>query len=365
MIEIKNLEVTLGNFSLEPLNLEIEDGQYFIILGPSGVGKTVLVECIAGLHRLQKGEIWIDGRNVTTLRPEERNISYVPQDYALFPHLTVEENIRVGLRARKLSTLEARERVEKVARLLGVTPLLSRLPHTLSGGEKQRVALARALAIQPKLLLFDEPLVALDREKKHNLWLELKKIHEELSLTILHVTHDFEEAYTLGDKIAVILGGRLEQVGKRTEVFYHPKSPRLAHFMGIKNVLSGIVMAAEPKEDYLQIKWGKYLLHTPFYDREVGRSVSFCIRPEEVMVIREDQPLKANLKENILQGRIVGEVPGGPTYLVFFKVDGAPEEAAYHLEIQLPSHAYHRLNLAQRKEVRLSLKKSAIHVFEE
>lgn len=365
MIEVKNLTVNLGNFSLHSIDLEIKDRSYFIVLGPTGTGKTVLVECIAGLHRIQKGEIWIDGHNVTNLKPEERNISYVPQDYALFPHLNVEENIKLGLRAKRFSNREAKERIERIADLLGITSLLERSPQTLSGGEKQRVALARALVIQPKLLLFDEPLTAIDREKKHQLWLELKRIHEEMGVTILHITHDFEEAFTLGDKIAIILDGKVQQVGDKREIFYRPQSPRIAYFMGIKNVLRGTITEANRERDELRIRWEEYIISAPFYDRKIGEQVSLCIRPEEVMIVREDQPLKANLKENTLRGRIVGEVPSGATYLLLFKVDGIDDRATYDLEIQLPSHAYHRLNLAEKKEAWISLKKSAIHVFEE
>lgn len=365
MIEVKNLTVNLGGFSLHSINLEISDQNYFIVLGPTGTGKTVLLECIAGLHRLQNGEIWIDGQNVTNLKPEERNIGYVPQDYALFPHLSAEENIKLGLRAKRFSNLEAEERIERIADLLDITSLLDRSPQTLSGGEKQRVALARALVIQPKLLLFDEPLTALDREEKHRLWLELKRIHEEMGVTILHITHDFEEAFTLGDKIAIILDGKVQQVGDKREIFYRPKSSRIAYFMGIKNVLRGKVVEASRERDELRIGWGKYIISAPFYDRKIGEPVSLCIRPEEVMIVREDQPLKANLKENTLRGRIVGEVPAGATYLLLFKVDDIDDQATYDLEIQLPSHAYYRLNLAEKKEARVSLKKSAIHVFEE
>jgi len=363
-IKIKDLSLTLGNFFLHSLDLEIREGEYFVILGPTGTGKTVLVECLAGLHRIQKGEIWLNGRNITALRPEERGISYVPQDYALFPHLTVEGNIRLGLRAMQLSSSQAKTRIQEMTQMLGISSLLNRMPQTLSGGEKQRVALARALVIRPRLLLFDEPLTALDVEKKHELWVELKRIHEELGVTIIHITHDFEEAFTLGDRIAVIMDGKIQQVGDKREVFYRPQNPKIARFMGIKNIFEGFVMQASSSEKEVLISWNGHAVRAPFKPVRVGQKVTFCIRPEEVMVVRENRPLRPNIQENVISGKIVAEVPRGAVYTLFFQADdGWQREAEYDLEIQLPSHAYHRLGLGERRDIRVSLKKSAIYIF--
>jgi len=194
MIVIKNLSIDLGEFHLSDINLTISDREYLVILGPTGAGKTVLVEGIAGLHRIKQGEIWVDQNEVTHLTPEERNIGYVPQDYVLFPFLNVLKNITFGLRQTKSSKAEAQERVKTLTNLLGISHLLNRDTRSLSGGEKQRVALARALAPSPRILLLDEPLSSLDLQTSKYLRLELMRIHQEMGVTTLHVTHNHMEA---------------------------------------------------------------------------------------------------------------------------------------------------------------------------
>ncbi len=237
MIEIKSLSLQLGPFSLSDINLTVGDREYFVILGPTGAGKTILIECIAGLHRFRKGEIWVDGHNVTSLPPEKREIGYVPQDYALFPFLDVKENMIFGLREKDPPKKEIRERVESLAGLLGISHLLNRHVHTLSGGEKQRVALARAFAISPKILLLDEPLSSLDVRTSKYLRLELRRLHKALGVTTMHVTHDLMEAEEMADRIAILDMGRLEQVGTPDEVFFCPRTETVSDFMGTPNIL--------------------------------------------------------------------------------------------------------------------------------
>jgi len=237
MIEIKNLSIHLGNFSLKNINLAIGDREYFVILGPTGAGKTVLVECIAGIHHIKQGEIWIDGNNVTGLTPEEREVGYVPQDYVLFPFLNVVENIAFGLRQTKYPKTEIQERVKTLANLSGISHLLNRGTRSLSGGEKQRVALARALAPFPKILLLDEPLSSLDLQTSKYLRLELRRIHRELGVTTLHITHNQMEAEEIADRIGILNIGRLEQVGKPEEVFFYPRNEIVSDFIGTPNIL--------------------------------------------------------------------------------------------------------------------------------
>lgn len=360
-VAVKGLSIEFEDFALQEVDLQVWRGEYFSILGSTGAGKTVLLECVAGLQVPRTGEIWVNGMEVTHLPPERRGISYVPQDYALFPFLTAGENIAFGLKLRGFSSLEIEQRVESLSRTLGIHRLLSRSPQTLSGGERQRVALARALIVEPLVLLLDEPLSALDPSMRSELRLELRRIHEEFRVTILHVTHDLEEAFILSDRIAVLCGGRIEQTGTREEVFYSPRNSRVARFLGLRNVFKGELCRIH--HDTVYISWRGHTIEAYASSSPLSScdSVSFCIRAEEVMIVRPGRSLKPGIKENTLSGEIVGEVPKGATHTLFFKVNGS--EAEYDIEIELPNHAYYRLNLAHEKQVTVSLKKRAVHLF--
>jgi ABC-type sugar transport system ATPase subunit len=237
MIEVKNLSIHIGDFSLKNLNLTVQDKEYFVVLGPSGAGKTVFIESLAGLHKPKKGEIWIEKVNVTALAPEERGIGYVPQDYVLFPFLNVQENITFGLKRKSYGPLVIQKRMQTLADLLGIAHLLERDIRTLSGGEKQRVALARALAPMPRILLMDEPLSSLDVQTSKYLRLELRRIHQELGVTTIHITHNHMEAEELADRMAIMSQGTIEQVGKPHEIFFSPATPAVSNFIGSLNIL--------------------------------------------------------------------------------------------------------------------------------
>ena len=242
MIDIRNLSVELGGFALHDICLNINRGEYFIILGPTGAGKTVLLESIAGVQPIKTGQIWLGGKDVTGMKPEERGASIVYQDYMLFPHYSVRENIVFGLKVRRENPQQITLGLNRVVQLLGIEPLLLRRPDTLSGGEKQKVALARAIVTNPGVLLLDEPLSALDPQTRENVRQEILQLHGQLGLTVLHVTHDFEEAITMGDRIAVIGEGTIKQVGIPDEIFRHPNSEFVARFTMAGNILSGVAM---------------------------------------------------------------------------------------------------------------------------
>lgn len=237
MIEIKDLSVHVGDFSLIDIDLQIDDQEYFVILGPTGAGKSVLLESLAGLHRCRAGTIWIDGSDMTSVPPEQRQIGYVPQDYALFPFLTVAGNITFGLRGRHLTQKTIKKKVDTLAHLLHISHLLNRDVRTLSGGEKQRVALARALATSPRILLLDEPLGSLDVKTAKYLRLELRRLHEELGVSTIHVTHNLIEAEEMADTMAILNMGTVEQVGTPEEVFFDPRSETVADLIGTPNIL--------------------------------------------------------------------------------------------------------------------------------
>ena len=236
MIEITNLALKIGDFSLEDINLTIRDREYLVILGPTGAGKTVLMECLAGLHKIRQGSIRIDDVDVTKWPPEQRRTGYVPQDYVLFPFLNVRDNIVFGLKQGRQGQSEIDRRLATLTELLGIDHLLSRDTRTLSGGEKQRVALARALATGPRILLMDEPLSALDVRTSNYLRLELRRIHHELGVTTVHITHNQAEADEMADRIAVMISGRVAQTGRPQDIFFHPDNEAVSGFTGVSNV---------------------------------------------------------------------------------------------------------------------------------
>ena len=237
MLKLENIKKEYDDFKVENINLEIDSGEYFVILGPTGTGKTIILEIIAGLIKEDKGNIFFKDKNITDYSPEERKVGMVYQDYMLFPHLNVKNNIIFGLKtSNKYSENEIENKLEEMLNLFGIENLLSRDVNTLSGGEKQRVALARALITSPDVLLLDEPLSAVDPATGENLINELKKIHKKLGTTTLHVTHDFVEALALADRIAVMNNGQIEQKGETDEIFQKPASNFVAEFVGVKNI---------------------------------------------------------------------------------------------------------------------------------
>ncbi|MCX6248371.1 MAG: ATP-binding cassette domain-containing protein [Bacteroidetes bacterium] len=234
MLEVKNICYDAGEFSLKSVSFRVEKGDYFILLGESGAGKSMLLETIAGLVHPDSGSLVLEGNDITRARIQNRKIGLVFQDHAVFPHMTVYENISYSLHGKKINNREKKARVNGIAELLSISGLLERRPATLSGGELQRVALARTLIQRPKILLLDEPLASLDSRIKSELRSLLRKIHHQ-GQTILHVTHDYEEALSLGNRIAVIHQGSVIQEGTPEEVFRNPKSEFVAHFTGARN----------------------------------------------------------------------------------------------------------------------------------
>ena len=224
MVSFKNIEYTIGTFSLHDINFNIRDGEYFVILGPSGNGKTQLLKLLAGLTRPKSGEIWIDGTRRDHLPPEERDIGYVFQDQVLFPHMNVYNNIAFSLKVQKQDKSEIKKKIETMSDMLGIAYMLDRSVLNLSGGEKQRVALARAMVMGPKVLIMDEPYAALDRNLQERLTLEAKELQRQLKQTTIHVTHNQEEAITLADRLCILENGRIKMID--TCLLYTSPSPR-------------------------------------------------------------------------------------------------------------------------------------------
>ena len=276
MIEIESISRKWKNFSLDNLSLKIESGEYFVILGPTGARKTLFLELIAGFHSPDSGRILIEGKDVTNLPPEKHDLVFVYQDYSLFPHMSVKRNIEFGMRMKKI---KSQEKLLEAARDLGITNLLGRHPLTLSGGEKQRVALARALVTDPKTLLLDEPLSALDPRTQESARELLLALHKNKKLTVLHITHDQTEARIMADRIAIVMDGKLMQVGVPEEIFEKPVDSRIASFVGFENVLKGKVISAD--RGLLKIETGKMVIEASG-NIEVGNQVYAFLRPENI-----------------------------------------------------------------------------------
>lgn len=230
---------------LKDLTLQIKDGEFFTILGPSGSGKSTILRVIAGLERQDKGDVFIDGVNVNESLPQQRNIAFVFQSYALYPHMNVYENIAVGLRIKGYSQKDIRSRIDEVAKLLEIPELLKRKPKALSGGQRQRVALARAIAKRPKVFLLDEPLSNLDASLREKMRTELKTLFKKLKATVIYVTHDQQEAMGLSDRIAIIDKGQLKQIGLSDELYSHPKNLFVASFLGSPKINTFEVMVED------------------------------------------------------------------------------------------------------------------------
>jgi ABC-type sugar transport system ATPase subunit len=301
LIAVRGVSITLGEFAVHDAHLAVQAGEYFVLLGPTGAGKTVLLECIAGLHRPHRGEIMVAGSRVNQIPPEQRGLGYLPQDYALFPHLNVADNIAFGMRLRRKGRGEIQRRVQELADLLGITHLLARSTLHLSGGEKQRVALARALAIEPKVLLLDEPLSALDEQTREGLCVELRRVHAQLRTTTVHVSHNFEETLAVADRVGIIHQGRIRQVGTPEEVFHRPVSEFVARFVRSENILRG---RAQRVADGLMVSVG--LVNLKAAEGPEGE-VFLTVRPEEVEVTTP-MPDRANA----VTGPIVRIVDRGP-----------------------------------------------------
>jgi putative spermidine/putrescine transport system ATP-binding protein len=279
-LELSGVQKSFGDFkAVEDFNLEAEKGEFVSFLGPSGCGKTTTLRMIAGFEQPSAGSIRINGEDVTNRPPNRRNVGMVFQSYALFPNMTVAQNIGFGLRVRKKPADEIRKRVDELLGLINLPDNGGRYPYQLSGGQQQRVALARALAFEPQVLLLDEPLSALDAKIRVALRHEIRQIQRQLGITTVYVTHDQEEALSLSDRVVVMSQGRMEQVGTPFEIYNFPSTAFVASFVGTLNVLSGVV--ADAARGTLAIAGQPVRIARPF-EGAAGREVSVALRPEMV-----------------------------------------------------------------------------------
>ena len=338
-INLNNIKKSFGkNTVIQDLSVDINDGELIVIVGPSGCGKSTLLRMIAGLEEVNSGDIVINYKNVNNLEPMERNIAMVFQNYALYPHMTVFENMSYGLKIQKTPKDEINSRVKEAAEILELSELLERKPNQLSGGQRQRVAMGRAIVRKPDVFLFDEPLSNLDAKLRVQMRLEIKKLQRKLNVTSLYVTHDQVEAMTLADKMIVMNEGNVEHIGTPLDVYQQPKSLFTAQFIGspAMNILKGTA-------DGNEIKIGDFKIKS---ENSYSGEVNFGIRPEH-LTIDDNGPIKAAVE--------FIELIGSNT-LIHCRIKNSNEV----IVVSIPGIIQENLS---RKEIKLNFDQSKIHLF--
>ncbi|MGE0006322.1 MAG: ABC transporter ATP-binding protein [Parvibaculaceae bacterium] len=304
LLRVDTVSKRFGSFAaLQQLSLSVRRGEFVSLLGPSGCGKTTLLRLIAGLMKVDEGTVLVDGRNVTSLPPHKRNIGVVFQSYALFPHLSVVDNIAFGLRAQRKCKAEIGAEVERALSLVQLGDHAMKPVTALSGGQRQRVALARALAVKPSLLLLDEPLSALDRKLRETMRVELRRILRHQNITSIFVTHDQEEALTISDRVAVMNKGFIEQYDTPRNIYDRPGSAFVLEFVGLSTRLHGTVVAAGNGQIQVETKYGRLAANS---DLKPKAEVLLAVRPERMAVDRHERPdhnlIKARLADVTFTG---------------------------------------------------------------
>ncbi len=306
-VELRSLTKRFGGFAaVDGVDLAVRRGEFLTLLGPSGCGKTTMLRMIAGFETPDEGVVLLEGKDVTHEPPYRRNVNQVFQSYALFPHLTVSENVAFGLKMQKMAGAERAARVKETIRLVSLEGFEERKPHQLSGGQRQRVALARALAPRPAVLLLDEPLSALDAKLRQAMQLELKRLQRQLGMTFVFVTHDQEEALTMSDRIAIVHRGRIEQIGDAHEIYHRPATAFAADFVGQANLIEAELVAMNGAGATVRLAGGLEL-HVPGERWPVGaRRAKISIRPEKVHVsktaVAADIAFEAVVEEEVFKG---------------------------------------------------------------
>lgn len=320
ILNLKNINKSYGAVKgVEDISLSVSSGEIVSLLGPSGCGKTTTLRMIAGFEQPSSGEMEIAGKSAIGLKPYERNVGLVFQHFALFPHMTIEQNVGYGLKYRGVPSAERESRIAEALQLVQLGDFRKRKPSQLSGGQQQRVALARAIVTRPAIMLLDEPLSALDAKLRQTLQVELRQILKTVNCSTIIVTHDQEEAMSLGDRLIVMNKGRIEQDGTPQEIYRKPASEFVADFIGHASWLEGIICERKT-ENFAAVQVGTELIHVRA-NHEIGSRVKLCIRPEHINIISPDQ-ISAGAIENIIRAEVVNVLYLGSTTQVTLNISG-------------------------------------------
>jgi iron(III) transport system ATP-binding protein len=315
-VRLSNISKKFGDFvAVKDIDLTINDGEFFSLLGPSGCGKTTILRMIAGFYIPTTGSIFFDDRDVSYLPVNKRNTAMVFQNYALFPHMTVSENVAFGLQARKTPKTEIKERVGKALELVDLSGKENRPVTQLSGGQQQRVALARAIVIEPEILLLDEPLSNLDAKLRRETREQIQKLQSELKITTIYVTHDQEEALTLSDRLILLNEGTCQQIGTPYQIYNQPSNAFIARFIGRSNLLNGIITDIKDNEILIKVNDNIHLSSAKIENHySIGQNVILAIKPESIILSRDEKT-----EVNMIKGEIKAKRFNG--YLIEYEVE--------------------------------------------
>jgi spermidine/putrescine transport system ATP-binding protein len=336
-VEIASVTKRFGDFiAVRDMNLKIHKGEFFSMLGPSGCGKTTTLRMVAGFEQPTEGEIFLENASVADIPSYKRNVNTVFQNYALFPHLNVWDNVAFGLKRKKVPSDELRRRVQDALAMVEMVTMAQRKPNQLSGGQQQRVALARALVNLPTVLLLDEPLGALDAKLRKAMQLELKRLQREVGITFIYVTHDQEEALTMSDRIAIMSAGVVEQVGTPTDIYENPRSAFVANFIGVSNVYPSVVVSRERGVADCRTDRGlRVQVAVGTHDVHLGQQIGIVVRPEKLFIAPIDDAHEVEDRENVYDGSVKAIVYSGSITQFIVEIEGK------HLAQVLQQNLFH------------------------
>jgi len=350
---LEKLSKQFGNLiAVNGVDLDIKPGEFICFLGPSGCGKTTILRMITGFEEVTSGKIIYDGKVINRVIPQKREFGIVFQSYALFPNMTVRQNIAFGLKMRRMPQRQVDDRVDEMLRLIGLAGWENHYPSQLSGGQQQRVALGRALAIKPNVLLLDEPLSALDAKIRVRLRTVIKRLQDELGITLIYVTHDQEEALALADRVVIMRDGEIIQIGSPWEIYKKPKTSFIAEFVGTSNFITG-------KKENGTVRFGRVGFAACNLDHLKGDTVHMAIRPEKIELVKTGDSTEGMIQSNIIETKVEVVNFLGAIVRITFTLEG--EEMLF----DMPEREFERVDLKRGDKVSLYFSPDAFHAYDE